>query len=154
MADVTNVVCSMAIAGWYLVLKVDDEIIGETTSVNLKVKAKKLNTTTQESGLNNALIAGKVKIALSGTFLKYDDWDTLYSKLNNDVTIQLYSDEDRILNGFGKIKRLTKRGGNSDQKVSGAYGIQYKSDTSGAGLYITTEGDVAITTEGGETILA
>jgi len=142
----------MAILGTYLVLKLNDEVIAEATDVEMRIKAKPLNTTTKESGLNAEFIGGMVVIAIAGKYLfTEDNWDTLFGMIGSEVGVSLFRDEVQFLGGNGILKKLSAQGGNSDQTITGAYGIRYK--TTSDNFAILTEAGFDFITEDAETII-
>ncbi len=146
----------MASLGLYLVLEIDNEIIAEAIDIKLRALADALEDTTKEDGLNASFIQGLVKIGIAGSFLlasSLTNWDRLYNLINSatPATITLYFNGEEVLAGLGIIRKLSKKGGNSDTLVTGNYGIRFYVTT--AGVEIITEGGFTIITEGGETII-
>lgn len=141
--------------GSYLVVRVDGEDIAETTSVSLKVKARRLDTTTQDSGINESVTSGKVMIRISGSFLYTNNWDTLFTYLNDrsEVSIAYLRNGVEFFTGYGIFRRLSAR--NSDRKkgVTGSYSIRYRYSATPGSTAITTESGFKITTESGETLI-
>jgi hypothetical protein len=145
--------------GNYLVIKIGGEVIAEANKVNLKLVAKPLKATTKSNGIASAAVAGKVMIGISGSFMYAsdgDNFDRLYDYLSTggELGVGLYRNGELFLNGYGVMKKLSKRGANSDQLVTGAYGIRYNysSDDPGAQA-ILTESGLNITTESGQQII-
>jgi len=150
----------MSLLGSYLVLKVEGAVIGETTSVSLKMTATGLDRTSQDSGLRSSYSAGKVKVGMAGAFLfaSGGNWETLYSYLKTgaEMGISLFVNGAEILSGFGIMKKLSLKGADEASLVTGAYGIRYNTTTTQeevdailteTGIEITTETGVTITTE-------
>lgn len=148
----------MASLGTYLVLEIDNEIIADTIDVRLRALADALEDTTKEDGLNASFIQGIVKIGIAGSFLlasSLTNWNRLYNLINagSQAVVKLYFDGVEILSGFGIVRKLSKKGGNSDDLVTGNYGIRFYVTSIGEGFNIITEGGFTIITEGGETII-
>jgi hypothetical protein len=150
----------MGILGSYLNIEVDGLLVAETTDVNMKIEAKALDATTKVSGYNYECIGGTVKIAIAGSYLMSQDganWEALWASFNagSNVTVAYYRDAVNFFSGYGIIKRLTIKGGNSDELITGGYGIMYSHSLNvpPAGETILTESGIEITTETGETLL-
>jgi hypothetical protein len=148
----------MAIGGSYLVLKVGGDVVAETTSVFFKVKSKKLNRTSQDSGINARYEPGKVKLFAAGRFLLASDganWDTLFelARYAEEFSVGYYLNGAELFTGYGVLKRLTAKGGNSKKLITGAYGLTVKTTLDDTmiitedGFILTTEDDKAIITE-------
>jgi len=146
----------MGILGSYLVLKLNDAVVAETTSVSLKMISKGLETTSQSSGVYSSYEGGKVKIGMAGKFLLASgsaNWTILYDfmKAGDEFEVELFVNESSLFSGFGLMKKLSLRGADESSLVTGAYGIRYQIEPS---YYaITTEGDLIITTEDGQDII-
>ena len=141
--------------GSYLVIKVDGSVIAEAADVSLKIIAKKLDSTSQDSGLNTACSPGKVKIGIAGKFLYASDganWEALYEyvKAGTNLDTVMYFNDGAILNGRGILKKLNLKGANSKEKVTGTFGIRFYSDEY---EYITTEDGFILITEDGKKII-
>lgn len=130
----------MALRGDYLTVRVQqhssgtvNEVIAESTSVNIDFSAEALETTSQTSALNASFIAGKVTCQISGDYLLASDGDqftNLFTHMNaGDVLeIEVYRSSTQILAGDGVLTSLGLSGGNSDQLVTGSYSIQCSGD--------------------------
>lgn len=126
----------MALRGDYLTIRVQqhssgtvNEVIAETTSVNIDFSAEALETTSQTSGLNASFIPGKVMCTISGEFLAASDnaqFTHLFAHMNAGdlLEIEVYRSSTKFLDGDAVLTSLTLSGGNSDQLVTGAYSFQ------------------------------
>lgn len=147
------------IPGSYMVLRISGEVVAETTSVSVKMAAKKLETTSQDNGLNAGYEQGKVKLGLFGAFLLATDranWTTLYGKVKDglEVGVSLLVQGAEVFNGYGILKRLSLSGRDAKNLITGAYGIRYNYvATEEESTVITTEAGVTITTETGEKLI-
>ena len=144
----------MAILGYYLVLKLDGEIIAESTNVNLKVIAKAMDRTSKVNGVTSEYMPGKVTIGIAGRYLVATNganWQTLYDyqSAGTEFALAFYRNGVEFFAGAGILKKLSLKGGSKEDLVTGTYGILY-TPTTGA---ITTEGGLEITTEKGETLI-
>ena len=144
----------MAILGYYLVLKLDGEIIAESTNVNLKVIAKAMDRTSKVNGVTSEYMPGKVTIGIAGRYLVATNganWQTLYDyqAAGTEFALVFYRDGVEFFGGLGILKKLSLRGGSEVDLITGTYGIIYTSTT----VSITTEGGFEITTEKGETLI-
>lgn len=143
----------MGLHGAYMVLKVDDSVIAETTKVNLKVTAKPMDSTSQDSGINGSFTTGKVMVGIGGAFLyATSDYSSLYTYLNagTQMGVIVYVDGNGIINGYGIMKKLSAKGANADENITGAYGIRITSMDAQA---ILTESGFELLTESGETLI-
>ena len=144
----------MAILGYYLVLKLDGEIIAESTNVNLKVIAKAMDRTSKVNGVTSEYMPGKVTIGIAGRYLVATNganWQTLYDyqAAGTDFALSFYRNGVELFWGSGLLKKLSLRGGSEVDLITGTYGIIYTSTT----VSITTEGGLEITTEDGQTLI-
>ena len=126
----------MALRGDYLTIRVQqhssgtvNEVIAETTSVNIDFSAEALETTSQTDGLNASFIAGKVMCTISGEYLAAStmlQFSQLFAHMNAGdlLEIEAYHSTTKFLDGDAVITSLTLSGGNSDQLVTGAYSFQ------------------------------
>lgn len=144
----------MGIPGSYLLVKCNGAIIAESTDVNLKVIVSKLDGTHQGSGVNAVYVPGSVKIGIAGSFLYASDgtnWATLYDYLaaGSEFEIVFYRDGTEFFGGGGILKKLSMKGSNAKEGITGSYGIRY-TPTTGA---ILTESGLEITTEDGQVLI-
>jgi len=126
----------MALRGDYLTIRVQqhssgvvNEVIAETTSVNIDFSAEALETTSQTDGLNAAFIGGKVSCTITGDYLLASagtQFSQLFTHMNagNLLEVQVYRSSTKILDGDGVLTSLNLTGGNSDQLVTGSFSIQ------------------------------
>lgn len=126
----------MALRGDYLQIRVQqhssgtvNEVIAETTSVNIDFSAEALETTSQTDGLNATFIAGKVSCTITGDYLLAStgtQFSQLFTHMNagNTLEIEVYRSSTKILDGDGVLTSLNLTGGNSDQLVTGSFSIQ------------------------------
>ena len=126
----------MALRGDYLTIKVQqhssgtvNEVIAETTSVNIDFSAEALETTSQTSALNASFIAGKVTCVISGDYLlasSGDQFTNLFAHMNAGDTLEIeaYRSSTKFLDGDGVLTSLNLSGGNSDQLITGSFSIQ------------------------------
>lgn len=129
----------MALRGDYLTIRVQqhssgtvNEVIAESTSVNIDFSAEALETTNQSSGLNASFIGGKVSGTASGDYLLASDGDqftNLFTHMNAGDVIEIAayrgSTPTKFLDGEGVITSLSLTGGLSDSLTTGAYTIQF-----------------------------
>jgi len=130
----------MPVRGDYLTIKVQqhssgsvNEVIAETTSVNIDFSAEALETTSQTSGLNASFIAGKVTCTLSGDYLLASDgeqFDNLFAHMNagDSLEVEIYRSSTKILDGDAVLTSLNLSGGNSDQLVTGSFSMNCSGD--------------------------
>ena len=150
----------MGIPGSYLYLTMDGSTIAETTDVSLKFQAKAIDKTTKDSGFNAEFMGGTVKVAIAGTFLVASDgsnWDTLWAAFEDgtEVDVNYLRHGTQFLSGTGIVKKLTLKGGNSDELVTGTYGILHTGEfnTESVGDAILTEDGYYFETEDGQTVI-
>jgi len=150
----------MGIPGSYLYLTIDGSTVAETTDVNLKVQAKAIDKTSKDSGFNAEFMGGTVRVAIAGTFLVASDganWETLWTafKDGTEVDINYLRHGTQFLSGTGIVKKLTLKGGNADELVTGTYGILHKGElnTTAVDDTLLTEDGFYFETETGETII-
>lgn len=126
--------------GDYLTIRVQqhssgtvNEVIADTTSVNIDFSAEALETTSQDSGLHAEFDGGKVSCTISGDYLAASDLDQfnrLFAHMNagNKLEIAAYrgsaSTAVKFLDGDAVLTSLSLSGGNSDQLVTGAFSLQ------------------------------
>lgn len=144
----------MSLLGAYLILKIDGSVIAETTSVNMLVKAKPLDSTTYDSGMNAEFIGGKVSIAMAGTFLMASsgaNWDVLWAafRLGTAIEVILYRDTTQMFTSTARIVKLRLSGGDSGKLITGGYGLMCSQVVDSM---ITEDGEY-ILTEVGEYII-
>jgi len=127
----------MALRGDYLTIRTTatsgsatvNDVIAETTSVNIDFSAEALETTSQDDGLNAAFIAGKVSCTISGDFLVATgttEFSELFTAMNAGTTMEVdvYESSNNILAGDIIITSLGLSGGNSDQLTTGSFSFQ------------------------------
>jgi hypothetical protein len=126
----------MALRGDYLTLRVQqhssgtvNEVVAETTSVNIDFSSDPLETTSQTSGLNASFIAGLVKCTVSGDYLLASDgtnFSLLFAHMNAGDTLEVavYRSGTKMLDGDGVLTGLSLSGGTSAQLVTGSYSLQ------------------------------
>lgn len=130
----------MALRGDYLTVRVQqhssgvvNEVIAESTSVNVDFSAEYLETTSQTSGLFQSGIAGKVSGTISGDFLVASDGDN-WTRLTNQmfagivIEVEVYRSSTKIVDCDGVLTSVSAAGGNSDQLVTGSYSITLSGD--------------------------
>jgi len=149
----------MGIPGSYLTVTVNGAVIAETTDVNIKIEAKALKATSQDSGVNSDHVAGVVKLGIVGRYLlasNGDNWTALFGYVNEgtEVEVAFYRDSVNFLSGWGLMRKLNPKGGNSDTLVTGMYGIRYNFTQQGATSEgILSEDGFTLRAETGETLL-
>ena len=129
----------MAQRGDYLVLKTLEgsgsvstfTVIAETTSISVDISAEFLETTSQDTGLNEAGIGGKVSCTITGSYLKANTtgaFEQLFALMNAGTAVgySIYSGSTpaKIFDGDAVITNLSLSGGNSDQLVTGSYTLK------------------------------
>jgi hypothetical protein len=132
----------MALRGDLLIIKVQqhssgsvNEIIAESTDVNLDLSAEFLETTSQTSALNQTGIAGKVTGTASGSYLlasSGEQFTNLFAHMNAGVVleIEIHRNGTKFIDCDGVISSLGLSGGLSDSLVTGAYSLQLSGDPS------------------------
>jgi len=105
-----------------------NEVIAESTSVNVSFSAEFLETTNQTSALNQSGIGGKVAGTVSGDYLLAaagTQFKELFAHMNNGDTIEvvLYKSAVAWITTEGVITSLDVTGGLSDALATGSYSI-------------------------------
>jgi len=131
----------MALRGDYLTIRTTatsgsatvNDVIAETTSVNIDFSAEALETTSQDDGLNASFIQGKVSGTISGDFLVATgtaEFSELFTAMNagTKMEVDVYESSNNILAGDIVITTLSLSGGNSDQLTTGAFTFQCSGD--------------------------
>lgn len=108
----------------------NDAIIAESTSVSIDFSAEFLPTTSQTDALNQTGIAGMVSGTASGDYLYASDgvqFTNFLNKMNagEKISVEVYRDSTKILDGEGVFTNLNLGGGLSDSLVTGSYTIQF-----------------------------
>jgi len=124
----------MAILGTYLTLEIDGEVIAETVNVNLKMKGKPLDGTSQSSGIASTYSGGALSVAIGGKYLMATtgaNWDTLWAsfRAGTEISVALYRSGVALLTGFGIIAKLNQNGKDSKDKVTGGFALRYYPET-------------------------
>jgi len=131
----------MALRGDYLTIRTTatsgsatvNDVIAETTSVNIDFSADALETTSQDDGLNASFIQGKVSGTISGDFLVATgtaEFSELFTAMNagTKMEVDVYESSNNILAGDIVITSLSLSGGNSDQLTTGSFTFQCSGD--------------------------
>jgi hypothetical protein len=110
-----------------------NEVIAESTSVNIDFSAEFLETTSQTDGLNQTGIAGKVSGTASGDYFLASDGDqftNLFTHMNagDKIEIAVERSGTPFLDGEGVLTSLSLTGGISDALATGAYSITFSGD--------------------------
>ena len=110
-----------------------NEIIAESTSVNLDITAETPETTSQVSALNATFIGGKVTGTVSGDYLLASagtQFSQLFVHMNagNTISVDIENDGTPFISCDGVITSLGLGGGLSDSLATGSYSIQLSGD--------------------------
>lgn len=127
----------MALRGDYLTIRTTassgsatvNDVIAETTSVNIDFSAEALETTSQDDGLNASFIQGKVSCTISGDYLVATgttEFSELFTAMNagTKMEVEVYETASKILDGDIVITSISLSGGNSDQLTTGSFSFQ------------------------------
>lgn len=106
-----------------------EEIIADSTSLNIDVSAEALETTSQDDGLNATFIGGKVSGTVSGDYLLATDGDqftNLFTHMNaaDVIAVEVWVNGAVYFTCDGVLTSLSLTGGLSDALSTGSYTIQ------------------------------
>lgn len=131
----------MALRGDYLTIRTTatsgsatvNDVIAETTDVNIDFSAESLETTSQDDGLNATYIQGKLSCTISGSYLEATgttEFTEMFTAMNAGTTmeVEVYESANKILEGDIIITSLSMSGGDSGTLTTGAFTFQCSGD--------------------------